>query len=486
MGELDCRKMRESLSAYLEGDLDPAAAAATRAHLEGCAACRAELELERLTIGAFRRLPDLPPPAGILAGVRARLQPEPWYRRLAGPRRWLIGVPAGAVATVLVVIGVSLFQARFTETEKMGVPTQQPTYPQPAATAVPAKTAVPAAPAVPTEPPVPIAPQARTASPVPKTPSVRPAPVAAVAPERKDDRLAGAAPAAAPAPASAPITSAGGYRAAEQAPLAAGPRSESMADRVAAPGAPPAPAESPVPVVPTKPLVVGQVESKVDKPLPPAAMFADESGKDANEQFQRQKEVAARPAPALPPAIDDRVARQPARAPAPRDGAVAALEESDAKARSVPAPQMKMKKEAAAESSRDADRQDEVRRIAVGGERSTISRPLRVVCLLAPDGGTIDDLKRLLERAGAHEVRIEALDPRAVLEAYAPHRDKRGLPREAAGGWDLNARVPAQALDGLIEELASRHGLHLLERPAARPAPEDPTERLDVRLTVLQ
>lgn len=414
MSAPECRKIREGLSAYLEGDLDPAETSASRAHLEQCADCRAELELQRLTIGALRCLPDLPPPAGILAGVRARLEPEPWHRRLAGGRRWLLGVPVGAVATVLVVIGVSLFQSRFTETEMMGTPAPLPTYPQPAATAEQTAPQVPTVPAVRTAPPVPTAPTVRSA------PAVPSAPIEAVAPERKADRLA------ASAPASAPIPSAGGDRAAKQAPI------------------------------PIEPIVVGKVESRVDKPLPPAAEYADESAKDANEQFRRQKMVAA--APSLDAAgpepqaaatgarsLDDRVAQQPERALVRRDRDFAVREESDARARSGPG----------------------------------------IVYLLLPDGGTVDEIKRLLERTGDGEVKLEALAPSAVREAFAPHRGKPGLPREAAGGWNVTARVQAQRHTALLEELAARPGLRILEKPADIPAPVDPTEMLDLKLIVL-
>jgi hypothetical protein len=115
MSARSCADVRAYLSEYLEGDLDGASAEATRVHLERCAECRLELEQLRLTSGALQRLPDLPPPAAILAGVRARLRPEPWYRHLLAGRGLRFTFPLGAAATVLVVIGVAFFAARHPE-----------------------------------------------------------------------------------------------------------------------------------------------------------------------------------------------------------------------------------------------------------------------------------------------------------------------------------------------------------------------------------
>ncbi|HEY6000458.1 MAG TPA: anti-sigma factor, partial [bacterium] len=108
-----CEEIRALLPAHLDGELDRDTAAGVGAHLEGCRACREELETLQLAVEALRRLPDLPAPASILNGVRARLRPVPWHRRLLAGRSWLAGVPVGALATLLVVVGVALFQARY-------------------------------------------------------------------------------------------------------------------------------------------------------------------------------------------------------------------------------------------------------------------------------------------------------------------------------------------------------------------------------------
>lgn len=142
MSARSCRDVRADLSAYLDGDLDAGLTGETRAHLENCADCRLELDQLRLAVGALRGLPDLPPPAAILAGVRSRLRPEPWYRPLRVLRWWPLGVPVGALATVLVVIGIALFQARYPDLSKT-VP-QGPVRKTPEPPAAPARRNVPA------------------------------------------------------------------------------------------------------------------------------------------------------------------------------------------------------------------------------------------------------------------------------------------------------------------------------------------------------
>lgn len=133
-----CGEVRADLSAYLDDDLGPARAGETRAHLERCADCRSELDLLRRTVAALRRLPELPPPAAIITGVRARLRPDPWYRRLLEGRRWPLGVPIGALATVLVIVGISLFPTRHSDISQTVPRGPSPQAPAPHAKVMPA------------------------------------------------------------------------------------------------------------------------------------------------------------------------------------------------------------------------------------------------------------------------------------------------------------------------------------------------------------
>ncbi len=60
----------ERISAYMEGDLDPADAAEVEAHLEGCGRCREVLSELRDVVERARRLPDAPPERDLWPGLR--------------------------------------------------------------------------------------------------------------------------------------------------------------------------------------------------------------------------------------------------------------------------------------------------------------------------------------------------------------------------------------------------------------------------------
>jgi anti-sigma factor RsiW len=61
----NCHRVREQLSAWLDGKLEPEERGRLSAHLEGCAACRRELA--RLTaLGLFFRPAALSPISGVI------------------------------------------------------------------------------------------------------------------------------------------------------------------------------------------------------------------------------------------------------------------------------------------------------------------------------------------------------------------------------------------------------------------------------------
>ena len=82
------------LNDRLDGDLEPAVAAALAEHLAGCAACRAlAADLEELRVAA-RALPaEVEPPRDLWDGISARIAP----RRRSWSAAWLLA--AAAVAT---------------------------------------------------------------------------------------------------------------------------------------------------------------------------------------------------------------------------------------------------------------------------------------------------------------------------------------------------------------------------------------------------
>src|SRR5918992_6263379 len=70
------RHYRKHLSAYAHGELSPGEAARLAAHLDACAACRAEFEEIKLGIRLAETLPSVKAPANLWDGVEAALVKE--------------------------------------------------------------------------------------------------------------------------------------------------------------------------------------------------------------------------------------------------------------------------------------------------------------------------------------------------------------------------------------------------------------------------
>ena len=68
---MDCEKVQENLSAYLDGELSPQEADAVRAHLESCEDCAAEAESLRSTVRLVRSLERAQAPAVLKRRVMA-------------------------------------------------------------------------------------------------------------------------------------------------------------------------------------------------------------------------------------------------------------------------------------------------------------------------------------------------------------------------------------------------------------------------------
>ena len=106
------RELREQLGVYALGHGTPEERAAVRAHLDGCASCRAELSaLAPLAARLDRvdpdRLDETPaPPPGLGDAVLARIAAEAGARRSSGPRRRRVLAAAAAVGVAAAGFGV--------------------------------------------------------------------------------------------------------------------------------------------------------------------------------------------------------------------------------------------------------------------------------------------------------------------------------------------------------------------------------------------
>ena len=116
---MTCRSLRSRLSTYLDGGLEPAAARATGAHLETCAACRAYLASLQEAMDALAEMPRVSPPESIAERVLERLEVErrgPGLALLFRPR-WssrplMLPSLLPAALTVLVVLAGAVLVSR--------------------------------------------------------------------------------------------------------------------------------------------------------------------------------------------------------------------------------------------------------------------------------------------------------------------------------------------------------------------------------------
>lgn len=98
----------ELLAGYVDGTLGDDERAVVVAHLEGCAACREEVELARTAVQALAALEEEPVPLGVTGPVLSEAGRRSERRRteLWGRVQWIAG--AAAAAALVLVVAVSL------------------------------------------------------------------------------------------------------------------------------------------------------------------------------------------------------------------------------------------------------------------------------------------------------------------------------------------------------------------------------------------
>ncbi|MFZ5633558.1 MAG: zf-HC2 domain-containing protein [Bacillota bacterium] len=108
---MQCQEIKELLSVYIDGMLDPSAKNKVDIHLEQCPACRSEFENLKMVVTLVHELPQVSPPADFRRNLRRRLEhmagpgkKAGWIQRLA-TGRWS-GIMAVA-ASFLLVIGIA-------------------------------------------------------------------------------------------------------------------------------------------------------------------------------------------------------------------------------------------------------------------------------------------------------------------------------------------------------------------------------------------
>ena len=104
---MKCSKAQARLSQYLDGELTEKVQAAIARHLEGCIACRSELESLQAADEALHLLAAIEPAPDLTSDLRRRLDSVP-----AGGVRWVPAALAAGVAVLLVVLCIRLVTSR--------------------------------------------------------------------------------------------------------------------------------------------------------------------------------------------------------------------------------------------------------------------------------------------------------------------------------------------------------------------------------------
>lgn len=483
-----CKETRDLLSPYLEGELTPEERAGVESHLGECEDCRIDLDLLRRTVVALKGLPDLPPPAGILHGVRERMEPVPWHRRLFGRGRspFRAGIPLGAAATVLVAFGIFLLTERYPDLSKPPADLSVP--PAPVRTTVPppreepgtAKEAPVAeirsaeraeeAAAVP-EPPAAVSPkpppekklEAEAVSPAPMVPSMTeekgsPSPVSRVdrdtvspppPPRTKADALTAAAKPAGPAPVSAP---------------ARGERNAGMpADELLEPVPSPAPPSATFAEKAARP-PIGESKSETmgfaDDRATPGGPLGQEIPSPPPYEAERE---------ALPPTPSPSRARE-GRPSAPlRKAAPPAGEGSFYKSLLPTDGKDALRASGAAETGQRIETSEEFAR---GPSPQGTTEVLTIVSL---DGDEMSQLRETLKQSGGRILEMQTLDAYSSQQVALPFRDRIAPSQVISRGWQIRAVVPAEKVEDFVSSLEQGKRMQLLHRKTEPPLwPADP------------
>jgi predicted anti-sigma-YlaC factor YlaD len=107
---MTCQELEERLDEWLDGELDPRAAAEVEGHLAGCALCQArERRLRQLLAHAASLPRAVAPPRDLWPEIARRIAHErAWSWRAGGPQPWALA----AAATVLIGLVAVLWIAR--------------------------------------------------------------------------------------------------------------------------------------------------------------------------------------------------------------------------------------------------------------------------------------------------------------------------------------------------------------------------------------
>jgi hypothetical protein len=105
---MECEKIREKFSSFLEGDLDPPEEKVLKEHLASCATCQKDFETFKKTLDWLHSVDEVEAPEGFLTEIYKKMEDRKGrgYRQAWGHRLMRLKLPAQAVAMVAIVFAV--------------------------------------------------------------------------------------------------------------------------------------------------------------------------------------------------------------------------------------------------------------------------------------------------------------------------------------------------------------------------------------------
>jgi hypothetical protein len=106
---MNCLKVEEQFSAYLEDELDYQAVRAFETHLSTCELCRQEFTLFRESLDLLHQLPQIEPSAEFDVALQARLadtqvESIPFWQRVLQPLHGQVRLALSGIAVLLVMV----------------------------------------------------------------------------------------------------------------------------------------------------------------------------------------------------------------------------------------------------------------------------------------------------------------------------------------------------------------------------------------------
>lgn len=120
MTAMDHDSVKELLSDYLEGELPDEQRDEVKAHLDGCADCRAELEALERTLSSLSGLRPLPPPPDFGRKVQQRIRRRS-RGRFFSPETVLTRVPWEWISFVIIMLMLVMYYLVVQEQGKVTV-----------------------------------------------------------------------------------------------------------------------------------------------------------------------------------------------------------------------------------------------------------------------------------------------------------------------------------------------------------------------------